>query len=143
MKCGGICLRVKNEGWGGQGVGGWYHKFVYECNRIPLVTEGCMKNFITLVQPPLLFFSQKNVTHPLVEGGGGGPKQIQIINQISRHFRQFWSLFHFHFFLITKPQPPLLVGSRFFWGCNLILLVTDGRMQNFKTLAQSLLGEFG
>ena len=29
------------------------------------------------------------------------------------------------------------------WGCNLILLVTEGCMQNFKTLAQPLLGEFG
>ena len=69
-----VGLRVKNEVWGGQGGGGWYHKFVYECNRIPLVTEGCMQNFITLVQPPLLLFSQKNVTHPLGEGG----EQIQI-----------------------------------------------------------------
>ena len=70
-------LRVKNEVWG-QGVGGiinlfnceewrvggqgdraWYHKFVYECNLIPLVTEGWMKNFITLVQPPLLIFFNK------------------------------------------------------------------------------------
>ena len=32
-------------------------------------------------------------------------------------------------------------GADFFLGCNLILLVTYGRMQNFKTLAQSLLGE--
>jgi hypothetical protein len=35
---------------GGQGGGGWSHKFVYECNLIPLVTEGCMQNFITQVQ---------------------------------------------------------------------------------------------
>ena len=42
-------LRVKSDG----GEGG-YHKFVYECNLIPLVTESCMQNFITLVQPPLL-----------------------------------------------------------------------------------------
>ena len=28
-------------------------------------------------------------------------------------------------------------------GCYLILLVTEGRMQNFPILAQSLLGEFG
>ena len=38
---------------GGSRGGGWYHKFVYECNLIPLVTEGCMQNSITLVQPPL------------------------------------------------------------------------------------------
>ena len=30
-----------------------------------------------------------------------------------------------------------------FKGCNPIILVTEGRMQNFKTLAQPLLGEFG
>jgi hypothetical protein len=28
-------------------------------------------------------------------------------------------------------------------GCNIILLVTEGRMQNFRTLRQPLLGEFG
>ena len=31
----GVGLREKNEGG--------YHKFVHECNLIPLVTEGCMK----------------------------------------------------------------------------------------------------
>ena len=57
-----VRLRVKNEVWGvinlfkseewrvgGQGGGGWYHRFVYECNLIPLVTEGYMQNLITLV----------------------------------------------------------------------------------------------
>ena len=35
----GVRLRVKNEEWGVKGGGGVYHKFVYECNHIPLVTE--------------------------------------------------------------------------------------------------------
>ena len=39
-------------------------------------------------------------------------------------------------FVLKKTHPTVS------FGCNLILLVTDGRMQNFKTLAQSLLGEF-
>ena len=30
-----------------------YHKFIEESNLIPLVTEGCIQNFITLVQPLL------------------------------------------------------------------------------------------
>ena len=34
-------------------------------------------------------------------------------------------------------------GQKFVEGCNLILLVTEGHMQNFKTLVQPLLGEFG
>jgi hypothetical protein len=33
--------------------------------------------------------------------------------------------------------------QNYFLGCNPILLVTAGRMQNFKNLAQPLLGEFG
>jgi hypothetical protein len=57
--------------------------------------------------------------------GVGGQKNSNFVNQISQHFRQFLTLF-----------------IRFFLGYNLILLVTDGRFQNFKTLAQSLLEEF-
>ena len=56
-----ICLRVKNEGWGGQGGGGWYHKFVYGCKLIPLVTEGCIQNFITLYNPNFLFLKKKEL----------------------------------------------------------------------------------
>ena len=97
-----ISLRVKNEGWGVKG-GGWYHKFVYECNLIPLVTEGCMQSFLTLVQPPIQFeFYKSNFSaffclkknHPtFAPPWVGGKTNKKFINQISRHFRQIWTLF--------------------------------------------------
>ena len=88
-------------------------------------------------QPLILIFL--NVTRsPSV--GGGQFFSSNFINPISRHFRQFWTLFIFFPNHPTSTSP--LRGGIFFLGCNLILLVTDGRMQNFKTLARSLLGEF-
>jgi hypothetical protein len=38
--------------------------------------------------------------------------------------------------------PTQIFKSTLFLGSNLIILVTDGHIQNFKTLAQYLLGEF-
>ena len=89
--------------------------------------------------PTSSFFSKK--CHPPPRWRGGGTNS-NFINQISRHFRQFWTLFIFFLKKITQPQPPRGVGGQIFFGCNLILLVTYGRMQNFKTLAQFLLGKF-
>jgi hypothetical protein len=90
-----IFLSVKNEGGGGQVVEGWYHKFVNECNLIPLVTEGSMQNFINLVQPPQCLHSPPTEKNKSKGGRGGGG---------------------------------------FFLGSGLILLDTDGRMQNPSTV---------
>ena len=60
----------------------------------------------------------------------------------------YFALYYFIYTLYTIFLIKFLTNSdnlwhfSFFSWWNLILLVTDGRMRNFKTLAQSLLGEF-
>jgi hypothetical protein len=47
----------------------------------------------------------------------------------------------------NKVHPKYIMGEggcqNYCYGCNPILLVTEGGIQNFKTLAQPILGEFG
>ena len=69
-----VSWRMQSEEWrgGGQWGGGWYHKFVYECNLNPLVIEGCVQNSITLVQTPTFNFFQYKMSP-----SGMGCKQIK------------------------------------------------------------------